>query len=411
MSNNLPLVGMRVLDLSRALSGPFCSMILGDLGADVIKVEALPAGDMIRTWGPFQGSESAYYLSGNRNKRGIAIDFRCEAGRQLLRRMALESDILIENFKPGTLREMGLDPEALRAVNPRLIIASISGFGSGGPLGNRPGFDQIAQGHSGFMSFTGTAETGPTRVGVAIGDLTSGMWLAIGILSAWIDKEKSGQGRAVETSLLASLVGLLSVQGQRYLSLGEVPSPTGNVHPVIAPYGVFRAKDGDLNIGAATQEMWLKLCDLLALSELKSDARFLDNASRMQNRDVLRAIIDGALASDTRKVWSERLVAAGIPAGPINTLADVFEDEQVAHLGLVETFQHPTLGSVRQVSSPLSLSGRDNGWVRRAPPVLGQHTLEVLSEFGVDPAQIDKWQSEGVIFQAPEAAKAKVEAA
>jgi crotonobetainyl-CoA:carnitine CoA-transferase CaiB-like acyl-CoA transferase len=261
------------------------------------------------------------------------------------------------------------------------------------------------------MSFTGTAETGPTRVGVAIGDLTSGMWLAIGILSAWIEKEKSGQGRAVETSLLASLVGLLSVQGQRFLSLGEVPCPTGNVHPVIAPYGVFRARDGDLNIGAATQDMWLKLCDALALTELKSDARFSDNASRMQNRDLLRDIINDAIASDTKKAWSDRLVEVGIPAGPINTLTDVFEDEQVRHLGLVETFEHPTLGSVRQVSNPLSFSGGGEGWIRRAPPALGQHTREVLREFGIDSAQIDEWESAGAILQAPQSAKAKIEAA
>ena len=329
MSKSLPLSGMRVLDLSRALAGPFCSLILGDLGAEVIKVEALPDGDMSRTWGPFQDGESAYYLSCNRNKRGIAVDFRSEAGRSLLRSMALQCDVLVENFRPGTLTDMGLDPDSLRIANPRLIIASISGFGSGGPLGNRPGFDQIAQGHSGFMSFTGTAETGPTRVGVAIGDMTSGMWLVIGILSAWIEKERSGQGRVVETSLLASLVGLLSVQGQRFLSLGEVPSPAGNVHPVITPYGVFRAKDGDLIIGAATQDMWLKLCDVLALTELKSDARFSDNAARMRNRDVLQKIISDALASDTKNAWSDQLVSIGVPAGPINTLADVFEDEQV----------------------------------------------------------------------------------
>lgn len=411
MSKSLPLSGMRVLDLSRALAGPFCSLILGDLGADVIKVEALPDGDMSRTWGPFQDSESAYYLSCNRNKRGIAVDFRSEAGRSLLRKMALQCDVLVENFRPGTLTDMGLDPDSLRIANPRLIIASISGFGSGGPLGNRPGFDQIAQGHSGFMSFTGTAETGPTRVGVAIGDMTSGMWLVIGILSAWIEKERSGQGRVVETSLLASLVGLLSVQGQRFLSLGEVPSPAGNVHPVITPYGVFRAKDGDLIIGAATQDMWLKLCDVLALAELKSDARFSDNAARMRNRDVLQKIISDALVSDTKKAWSDQLVSIGVPAGPINTLADVFEDEQVRHLGLVETFEHPKLGPVRQVSNPLSFSRGDETWIRRAPPLLGQHTREALGEFGFDPAQIDEWESAGVVLQAPRSGNVNIEAA
>lgn len=399
MGANSLLTGMRVLDLSRALSGPFCALILADLGADVIKVEALPSGDMMRTWGPFQGSESAYYLSGNRNKRGIAVNFRSAAGRALLRKMAIESDVIVENFKPGTLSKIGLDPNDLRKANPRLIVASISGFGSDGPLSNRPGFDQIAQGHSGLMSITGAAETGPTRVGVAIGDLTSGMWLTIGILSAWIEKEKSGQGRLVETSLLASLVGLLSIQGQRFLSFGETPAPVGNMHPVISPYGVFRAKDGDLNIAAATQEMWLKLCDVLALPELKLDVRFSDNASRMQNRNLLCEIISGALASDTKKAWSDRLIEAGIPAGPINTLADVFEDEQVKHLGLIENFEHPALGTIRQVSNPLKFSNARDGWIRQAPPMLGQHTREVLKEFGIDEAQILEWEREGVVLQ------------
>ncbi len=403
MTNRLPLSGMRVLDLSRALSGPFCSMILGDLGADVVKVEALPGGDMARTWGPFQEDESAYYLSANRNKRGIALDFRSPEGRDLLWKMALQADVVIENFKPGTMAAMGLDPDALRAANPALIIASISGFGSGGPLGDQPGFDQIAQGFSGFMSFTGTPETGPTRVGVAIGDQTSGMWLVIGILAAWIKRQETGQGQVVETSLLSSLLGLLSVQGQRYLSLGQVAEPTGNVHPVIAPYGVFRAGDGDLNIGAATQDMWLRLCDVIGLPELRTDNRFLNNALRMENRDSLRDIINGALASNTKAFWSEQLVAVGIPAGPINTVAEALDNDQVRHLGLVETVDHPTLGKVRQVGNPLAKPQSTN-WVRRAPPVLGQHSGEILRELGIAQAGIDQLMAAKVTFQAPDPA-------
>ncbi|WP_375381837.1 CaiB/BaiF CoA transferase family protein [uncultured Sphingomonas sp.] len=402
MIDRLPLSGMRVLDLSRALSGPFCSMILGDLGADVIKVEALPGGDMIRTWGPFQEDESAYYLSANRNKRGMALDFRSPEGRDLLSKMASQSDVLVENFKPGTMAAMGLDPDALRAANPALIVASISGFGSGGPLGDQPGFDQIAQGYSGFMSFTGTPETGPTRVGVAIGDMTSGMWLAIGILGAWIERQASGRGQVVETSLLASLVGLLSVQGQRYLSLGQVAEPTGNVHPVIAPYGAFRAQDGDLNIGAATQDMWLRLCDVIGQPELRTDDRFLNNALRMKNRDVLRDLIDGALATNTKSYWSEQLVAVGIPAGPINSVAEALDNDQVRHLGLVETVDHPTLGKLRQVAIPLAKPHSTNAWVRRAPPVLGQHTHEILRELNIAEADIDQLMAAKVTFQAPD---------
>ncbi|MEP9370469.1 CaiB/BaiF CoA-transferase family protein [Xanthobacter sp. VNH20] len=398
----LPLEKMRVLDLTRALSGPFCSMILADLGADVIKVEPVGGGDMIRTWGPFDRTESAYYLSGNRNKRGIALDFRSAEGLRLLREMALKSDVIIENFKPGTMAKLGLDPQELRALKPDLIVASISGFGSSGPLSARPGFDQIAQGYSGFMSFTGTTE--PTRVGIAIGDLTSGMWLAIGVLSAWIARQDTGRGDHVETSLLSSLISLLSVQGQRYLSIGEVAEPTGNVHPVITPYGVFRAGDGDMNIGAATQEMWLKLCDILDRADLKSDPRFLDNARRMEHRQLLREIIEAELARGTRAHWTALLVAAEIPAGPINTIADALNDAQVAHLGLVETLPHPTLGPLSQLSSPLKMAGAEDGWIRRVPPLLGQHTREVLANYGYTAAEIQELESRGVVAQAALAA-------
>ncbi len=401
---SLPLAGMRVLDLSRALSGPFCAAILGDFGADVIKVEPTPNGDMIRGWGPFDRGESAYYLSGNRNKRGIGVNFRSEEGLGLLRDMALKSDVLVENFKPGVLREIGLDPESLRAEKPALIVASLSGFGSSGPLGERPGFDQIAQGYSGFMSFTGTPESGPTRVGVAIGDLTAGMWLSIGVMAAWAQRVVTGKGGVVETSLLASLFGLLSVQGQRYLSLGEVAQPTGNVHPVIAPYGVFRSKDGSLNICAATQEMWLKLCDTIGAPELSQDERFVDNARRMVHREELLEIIERQLVSKTAKEWTEDFIAVGIPAGPINDVSDAVNDEQVQHLGLVETVMHPALGPLKQISNPVQLDGRSGAWIRYAPPLLGQHTKEVLREFGFEMPRIAAWEDRGVIYQREPAA-------
>ncbi len=392
-----PLAGMRVLDISRALSGPFCSQILGDLGADVIKVEPLPDGDMIRSWGPFDRDQSAYYLSSNRNKRSMLLNFRSKEGLELLRRMALDCDVIVENFRPGTLGSMGLDPQKLREEKPGLIVASISGYGSTGPLSNRAGFDQIAQGHSGFMSFTGTPETGPTRVGVAIGDLTSGMWLAIGVLGAWIQRERDGAGQTVETSLLASLVGLLSVQGQRYLSLGEVAHPSGNVHPVIAPYGVFRARDGELNIGAATQGMWLKLCDVLGRPDLKTDPRFLDNARRMVKRNELREIIEAELARETRAVWTRRLLDAQIPAGPINTVKEAMEDEQVAHLGMIESHPHATLGELRQLSNPLRFSAQQEPWIRSSPPLAGQHTVEIMRAFGLTDAEIAQLERDGVV--------------
>ncbi len=399
MSQALPLEGLRVLDLSRALSGPFCSMILGDLGADVIKIEPAPHGDMVRQWGPFSDETSVYYLSGNRNKKSVAIDFRDPDGLAIVREMALGADILVENFRAGVMAEMGMKQEELLARNPRLIWGSITGFGSDGPKGQWPGFDQIAQGFSGFMSFTGTPESGPQRVGVAIGDLTSGMWTAMGILGAVIQRQASGRGQKVETSLLASLVGLLSVQGQRYLSLGDVPAPVGNVHPVIAPYGVFEAQDGPLNIGSATQEQWVKLARLLELEALVSDPRFVNNAARMQHRLALKDLLEERLRHQQRAVWTEKMVALGIPAGPINDLAAVFADEQVQHCALVEEFDHPAIGRMRQVGNPIRMDGLREGSVRLPPPLYGQHTVEVLSDFGYGRDQIDRWLASGAVAQ------------
>lgn len=395
----LPLAGIKIVDLTRALSGPFCSMILADLGADVIKVEPTPSGDMIRTWGPFDHDISAYYLSTNRNKRGIAVNFRDERGLELIRHMAQSADVVVENFKSGVMENMGLGYESLSAVNPRLIFGSITGFGRDGPMGNYPGFDQIAQGYSGLMSLTGQAETGPTRVGTAIGDLTSGMWTAIAILSAVISRQHSGRGQRVETSLLASLVGLLSVQGQRYLSLGEIPEPTGNVHPVIAPYGVFQTKDGPLNLAPATPDMWVQLCKLLELEELLTDSRFVTNQERMQHRDELCVIIESRLKQRTKMEWTEAMTALGIPAGPINKLSDVFTDPQVQHCRLVEEVQHPLLGALRQVANPIKMDAFKDGSIRTPPPLLGEHTYEVLAEFGFAPDHLQQLSVDGVIAQ------------
>lgn len=396
---NLPLAGVRVLDLTRALAGPFCTMILADLGADVIKVEPTGEGDMIRNWGPFDRGVSAYYLSGNRNKRDIAVNFRDPRALALLRDLALQSDVIAENFRPGAMEAMGLSYEILAGENPALVYASITGFGRTGPAGQRPGFDQIAQGYSGLMSVTGSTESGPTRVGVAIGDQTAGMWCAMGVLAALNERQRTGKGQRVETSLLASLVGLLSVQGQRYLSLGEVPGLAGNTHPVISPYGVFQTMDGPLNIAPATTEMWRKLCSVLELGILADDSRFADNAARVQRRDELKTILEARLQRKTREQWTEVLLEAGIPAGPINNLADVFADAQVMHSGLVEEVEHPELGKLRQVGSPIRMSAMNGRSIRSAPPLLGQHTCEVLREYGYGQADIDELVSRGVIVQ------------
>ncbi|MEO7254144.1 MAG: CoA transferase [Casimicrobium sp.] len=395
----LPLSGIKVLDLTRALSGPFCSMILADLGAEVIKVEPTPNGEMVRQWGPFDQDISVYYLSANRNKKGIGIDFRQPEGLALIKELALKSDVVVENFKVGTMEAMGLGYEELRAIRPELIFASISGFGSTGPARDWPGFDQIAQGYSGFMSLTGAPEFGPTRVGTAIGDLTAGMWVAMGVLAAYIERQKSGIGQHVETSLLASLLGLLSVQGQRYLSVGEIPQPSGNVHPVIAPYGTFDTADGPLNLAPATQGMWLRLCEVLELPLLASDPRFLTNAERMQNRLALKELLEGSLRQKTRMEWTALMIKAGIPAGPINTLEDVFADPQVIACKLVETVEHPVLGALRQVALPIKMQSTAQGSVRSAPPLFGQHTEEVLAGYGLAPEAIQQLLMKKVVYQ------------
>lgn len=397
----LPLQGVKVLDLTRALSGPFCSMIMADLGAEVIKVEALPDGDMSRDWGPFDGDISTYYLSANRNKKSIAIDFRKPEGMALIKKMALESDVLVENFRTGTLSNMGLTDEFLLSGNPGLIIASISGFGSKGPASEWAGFDQIAQGYSGYMSLSGTEQSGPVRVGTAIGDMLAGMWLSIGVLSALMQKRITGKGQRVETSLLAGLIGVLSVQGQRYLNLGEVPKPLGNSHPVIAPYGTFQTADGPLNLAPATQGMWISLCKLLGLEHLSEDPRYKTNGDRMKNRDTLQVEIEAVLKTHPRMYWTPRMIEKGIPAGPINKMDDVFKDAQVDALKLIETVQHPVLGMLKQIGFPVSMGSIPEGEsVRWAPPVLGQHTREILSGYGVSEVEVEKLISAGVVLQA-----------
>jgi crotonobetainyl-CoA:carnitine CoA-transferase CaiB-like acyl-CoA transferase len=397
-SSNSPLDGVTVLDLSRALAGPFCCMVLGDLGANVIKVEPVGEGDMIRKWGPHDRGVSAYYLSGNRNKRDIAVNFRSPEGLSLLLELALKSDVVVENFRTGVMEEMGLSFETLSSENPRIVYAGISGYGRTGPAANLPGFDQIAQGYSGLMSLTGSMESGPTRVGVAIGDQVAGMWTALGIVSALYERMSTNRGRRVETSLLGGLVGLLSVQGQRYLSLGEIPTPTGNSHPVISPYGAFATSNGPLNIAPATTEMWRRLCQVLELESLVNDARFIDNTARVENRTVLNALLEERLRLGTKETWSAKLTKAGIPAGPINSLADVFADPQVLHCGMIDEVPHPTLGSIRLIRSPISFDGAP-GAIRRHPPLLGEHTLEVLEEFGLGEPRLSQLLEAGVIFQ------------
>lgn len=290
--------------------------------------------------------------------------------------------ILVENFKPGVMSELGLSYEALAPTRPELIYASVTGFGSGGPYENWPGLDQIAQGMSGLMSIMGEQAGQPLRVGIPLGDVAAGMWTAIGVLAAVVQRDATGHGQRIETSLLGSLIGMLGVQGQRALTTGDVPKPAGNDHPVIAPYGIFQAANGPLNIAAPTDAMWRALCGVLGLDALPEDVRFRDGASRLANRDALRDILNERLAQDTKTSWTDRLIAAGVPAGPIFTLDEVFSDPHVIASGRVETTHHPALGHLKQLANPVSSDALRGNTVRTPPPLLGQHTVEILREFG-----------------------------
>ena len=385
----LPLAGLRVIDLSRALAGPFCATILADLGADVIKIEPSPNGEMVRGWGPFQDGISVYYLSIHRNKRSLAVNFRDPKGLELIRRLADGADILVENFKPGVMTDMKMDYATLAARNPRLIFASITGFGTTGPYGGWPGVDQIAQGMSGLMSLTGQKETGPTRVGIPVGDVVAGMWAALGVQAAVIQRHATGRGQMVETSLLAGLIGLLTVQGQRQLSLGDTPGVAGNDHPVVCPYGMFEASDGPFNMAAATEDMWVKLCRLLGMDDWITDPEFRDNAGRNRNREAVKKRLNQKFATRGKMEWTLELVKLGLPAGPIFTLDQVFADRHVNETGIVEEVDHPTLGRLRLVSNPLRMGGMGARSVRSAPPLLGADSRRVLEDFDIPGDEID----------------------
>lgn len=398
----LPLEGVRILDLTRALAGPFCTMILGDLGATVIKTEPTKGGDMSRSWGPYHDGIGVFYLSINRNKQSLAVNFREPRGLELLQQLARDADVVVENFKPGTTKTIGLDYDTLVKDAPRLIYTSITGFGTDGPYGQWPGYDQIAQGMSGMMSITGQADGLPTRLGVPLADLVSGIWSALGTITALHQRERTGSGQKVETSLLAGVVGMLCVQGQRYLSLGETPQRIGNEHPVIYPYGAFEAADGIINIAAATQSQWENLCHVLDLDHLVQQSEFVDNNARSSHREQLRKIFNSRLCSRSAIEWTTILMENGVPAGPVFDLQQLFEDPHVAAMGLVELVDHPQLGEIKQLSNPLRLESIGSKTVRSPPPLLGQHTDGILKELGLKSQALVKLKEDGIIFQSTE---------
>jgi formyl-CoA transferase len=380
-----PLSDVVVLDLSRALAGPHAAMMLGDMGARVIKVEQPDRGDDTRGWGPpFVGPEdsreSTYFLSCNRNKESIALDLKSEDGREVLTRLARRADVLVENFRPGVLDRLGFTVERLHELNPGLVILSISGFGHDGPEGGRAGYDQIAQGEAGLMSLTGPSPQEPTRVGVPIGDLLAGMYGAYGAVSALHERARTGRGQVVRTSLLAAIVGVHAFQGTRWTVAGEVPRSLGNHHPSICPYGLFGTADAPVQVSVGSEVLWRVFAPLVGLDP--ADARFASNPDRVAHREELVRLIEEAFAAEPAGVWLERLAAAGVPAGKVRTLDDVYQWEQTRSQGLLIDVDHATLGPLTLPGPPLRFDGRPLAGGRdqhMAPPTLGQHTDAILA--------------------------------
>jgi crotonobetainyl-CoA:carnitine CoA-transferase CaiB-like acyl-CoA transferase len=373
----MPLSGIRVLDFSHALAGPYCTMLLGDLGADVIKVEP-PAGDHSRQWGPpFIDGESSYFLSVNRNKRSVVLDLKRPAARGVAEELAMVSDVVVENFKPGTMARLGLDAEKLQGMKRALVYASISGFGQNQPT--LAGYDQIAQGTSGMMSVNATPDSPPTKVGVPIGDITAGMFASEAILAALVERSTTGKGRYIDVALNDSLLALFTYQAGRFFASGEVPVQEGNHHATIAPYGTFAVSDGFINVAVATDVQFVRFCEAIHAPELAADTGFATNAMRQAARSQLVGAIEGHLREGTRAEWLSRFQQFGIPAGPILDIEEAFASPLAIEREMRVKIQHPKAGEINQVGAPWKIDGRSSA-IRMPPPLLGQHTAEVLSE-------------------------------
>lgn len=396
-----PLAGTRVLDLSRALAGPYATALLTDMGAEVVKVESAKGGDSTRSWPPFQNEHSLYFDSTNRGKSSIALDFYSREGQELLWQMAMASDVIVENFRPGVLTTMGLDPAKLRQEKPGLIIASVSGFGASGPLSQTAGLDQVAQGMTGLMSVTGADSGNLFRVGIPAIDLYAGIFIAFGIAAALAGKARTGVGMEVSTSLLEAGLAVSTFQGQRYLSTGQVPQPQGNDHPVLAPYGVFRTKDQPIIVAVGNDKQWHQFCGLLGEVGLAVEAPFQDGASRSKNRAELKPRVEELLARKSASEWLALFRSAKIPTGPIYNYEQVFDDPQVKALDMVQHLTRHDGSSLPTLRGPVSVNGQAPQ-IRKPPPALGADTRNVLAGIGLNDDQIASLIASGVVRQAME---------
>jgi crotonobetainyl-CoA:carnitine CoA-transferase CaiB-like acyl-CoA transferase len=371
----LPLEGVKVLDLSRVLAGPYATMVLADLGADVVKVEHPERGDDTRHWGPpFAGGEAAYFLSVNRNKRSIGVDLKTEEGLERVKRLATEADVLIENLRRGTLEKLGLGYEALKELNPDLIYCSVTGFGPGEDR-ERPGYDFLIQARAGIMGITGFPDGEPTKVGVAIADIVCGLHAASAILAALHRRERSGEGARIEVPLFESTLSWLANRGQEYLVSGEDTGRMGNAHPTIVPYQTFDASDKKIAIAVGNDAQFARLCEVLGRKDLAENERYATNPERVENREELVEALQREFLGRTADEWIEKIRDAGVPCGPVNTLADVFTDEHVSSSGILQDIEHPAAGMLKMLASPVLVDG-ERPPIRRPPPTLGQHTEE-----------------------------------
>ncbi len=384
------LDGIKVLDLSRALAGPYCTMMLADMGAEVIKVEMPGTGDDSRAWGPpFVEGESAYFMSINRNKKSITLDMKGDKAIEIIMKLIKESDVLVENFRPGAMERLGLAYQQVKAMNPRLVYCSISGFGQNGPYRMLPGFDQVLQGMGGLMSITGEPDGPPVKVGVPIADITAGMFAAYGIAIALFTREKTGSGQMVDISLLDSQVALLTYRAGSFFASGEIPKRIGSGHPVIVPYQAFKARDVYINIAVGNDQLWGKFCKAVGLEGIVNDPRFATNAKRVQNRDEVVKAVGDLIATKNGEEWLKILTDAGIPCGPIYTVDKIFSDPQVIHRQMVTELHHPKAGTIKVTGNPVKLSDTP-GEPSVAPPLLGQHTQEVLEGLGYSAKEIEE---------------------
>ncbi|MBC2867089.1 CaiB/BaiF CoA transferase family protein [Streptomyces mexicanus] len=391
------LRGTRVLDLSRILSGPLATMVLADLGADVVKVEDTKDGDDTRQWGPpFQGTEAAYFLAANRNKRGVCVDLKAERGRECVLRLAERADVLVENFRPGTAARLGLGYEELSARNPGLVYASISGYGQTGPWAARPGYDAIAQAQSGMMSITGERGGPPMRPGVATADIGAGMWAVIGILAALHARRATGRGQHVDVSLLDGQLAWLTYVAGGYFATGDTPGPYGSAHPAIVPYQALATADGHLMVAAGNDRLWRRFAEVIGEPQLADDPRFATNPDRVRHREALVPLLEAALTRRSGAAWAEALDAAGVPCAPISTVDQALSSPQALAREMVCVLRHPKAGELRTVGSPLKLSATP-ARIRTAPPLLGQHTDDVLAETGYSAREIEELRATGAV--------------